>query len=142
MTGVQTCALPISSPLRGAVCSVSEPACQRKGKEALHRATGASVVDMESAAVAAVALRAGLPFAALRAVVDPLAFEIPPAALAGMREDGRSSVWPVVAALLRDPAQLATLCQLGLHFRRALRSLETIASLLARPSALSTGSRP
>ena len=129
-------------PTRGTVCSVSRPACQRSAKEALNRISGALVVDMESAAVAAVAHRAGLPFAAVRAVVDPVGFELPPAALAGLREDGSSSVWPVLVALLRQPGQLGSLCRLGLHFRSALRALEAVAAHLASTSTAPFGAPP
>ena len=118
--------------VRGRICSVSEPASQRAAKELLNRRTGAIVVDMESASVAAVAREAGMPFAAVRAVVDPLDFEIPAAALLGLRADGRSNVWPVMGSLLRDPVQVMALCRLGLHFRAALRKLEAAATLLAR----------
>lgn len=129
-------------PARGPVCSVARPACLRSDKEALNRRSGAIVVDMESAAVASAAHRAGVPFAAVRAVVDPLEFELPPAALAGMQEDGSNSIWPVLAALVRQPGQLLPLCRLGLQFRSALRSLEAAATLLANPSASASWARP
>jgi adenosylhomocysteine nucleosidase len=47
-------------------------------KRALARRWGAAVVDMESSAVAAVAQRHGVQFAAMKAVSDALDFEMPP----------------------------------------------------------------
>ena len=123
-------------PLRGLLCTVPRPLCLRRDKVELSQRTGALMVDMESAAVARVACRALVPFAAVRAVVDPLDFEIPSVALAGMRADGSSSVGPVLAGLLRNPGQLVGLCRLGLHFRTALNTLTTAAALLGRVPGL------
>ncbi len=50
-------------------------------KRALSERTGASAVDLESGAVARVAQRHRLPFAALRAICDPATRSLPPAAL-------------------------------------------------------------
>ena len=118
------------SPARGLLCTVSRPLCQRSEKAELAQRTGALMVDMESAAVATIAQRAMRPFAAVRAVVDPFDFEIPPAALAGMGADGSSSPWPVLVGLMRNPGQLISLCRLGLHFRSALKTLAAAATLL------------
>lgn len=56
------------------VSSVSNPA----GKLALADRYKADVVDMESAAVAAVARKSGLEFIAIKAISDELEFEMPP----------------------------------------------------------------
>ena len=99
-------------------------------KAALHRRTGAIAVDLESGIVAAAAARAGVPFLALRAVVDPAGFTLPPAALIGIDETGRAAVLPVLRSVLRRPGQSAALLRLALHTRRALAALARAAPAL------------
>lgn len=112
-------------------CTVRAPLTGAGVKRRLGERSHCEAVDMESAAVAAVAAAAGVPFLGIRAVVDPVGLEIPAAAIAGMGADGRSSPRKVMAALCRRPADLPPLLRLGLHFRQALQSLSRAATLLA-----------
>ncbi len=59
-------------------------------KLALHRATGACVVDMESHAFAARASALGVPFGVVRGVSDGPDHELPPQTLDWVHPDGRS----------------------------------------------------
>jgi adenosylhomocysteine nucleosidase len=103
-------------------------------KSNLFRRTGAVAVDLESHAAARAASRAGKDFAALRAVADPAAFDLPPAALVGLGRDGRPALLPVLGALARAPAQLPALIRLALLTRAALRTLSRSApALLGSP---------
>lgn len=102
-------------------------------KAALHAATGAVAVDMESHIAARVAARHGLPFAIVRTISDSADHALPPAALVGMRPDGGVAIGAVLAALARDPAQLPALIRTGRdagaalrRLRRALATLETV----------------
>lgn len=61
-----------------------------EGKRALHAATGANVVDMESHAFAARAAALGLRFAVVRGVSDGPEHELPPQTLDWVHPDGRS----------------------------------------------------
>lgn len=70
------------------------------GKNAL-AARGMLAVDMESAAVATVAQRVGVPFVAVKAICDPATREIPAAALRLLGHDG-SLRWRAVPSLLRE----------------------------------------
>lgn len=70
------------------------------GKNALSE-RGMLAVDMESAAVATVAQRAGIPFVAVKAICDPATREIPAAALRLLGRDG-SLRWRAVPSLLRE----------------------------------------
>jgi adenosylhomocysteine nucleosidase len=88
-------------------------AADAQTKRDLFRTTGAAAIDLESGAVAAVAERAGLGFAVLRAVCDPADAGLPPAALAALDASGRVSVWNVAQSLLREPGQLPALIALG-----------------------------
>ncbi|MGO1077188.1 phosphorylase family protein [Inquilinus sp. CA228] len=99
-------------------------------KARLHRDSGAVIVDLESAAVAAAAAEAELPFGVLRAVADPAAHGLPPAALVGLDSEGRPAIGPVLRALARSPSQLPALIRLG------RQSSAAMAALLAAAGAL------
>ncbi len=101
-----------------------------EGKADLHRRTGAAAVDMESHVAARVALRHGIPFAAIRVVADPAERTLPPAALVGMRPDGTADLGAVLRSLGRDPRQLAGLIRTGLDARAALAALATCRTAL------------
>lgn len=94
---------------------VPEPA----DKAALQARTGCGSLDMESGAVALAADRAGLPFAVLRAVCDPAARVLPPAARLTLRPDGRVRMGAVLGSILRRPSQLPGLLALGRDAGRA-----------------------
>ncbi len=101
-------------------------------KARLHRDSGAVIVDLESAAVAAAAAEAGLPFGVLRAVADPAAHGLPPAALVGLDSEGRPAVGPVLRALARSPGQLPALIRLGRQSGAAMAALLAAAGALGR----------
>ncbi len=92
-------------------------------KAALHRRSGAAAVDLESAAVARVARRHGLPFAVLRAVCDPADCDLPPAALVALDPAGRIGLGAVLASVLANPRQVPALLALGADAARARRAL-------------------
>lgn len=52
---------------------------------------------------------AGLPFAALRVIADPAQRHVPPSAMRGMREDGRTDAIALLRALARRPRDIAGL---------------------------------
>lgn len=92
-------------------------------KRGLHE-EGLEAVDMESAAVARVACRAGLPFYAVRAVLDGAeeGFELDFNRMRGA--DGRFSRTRILAAVLRRPLRRAPeLCRLARRGRMAARAL-------------------
>lgn len=92
-------------------------------KAALHRTTGALVVDMESHIVARVARRHRLPFAAARVISDAAHRTLPPAARVGMKSDGGMDLSAVLGSLLANPGQLPALIRTGLDAERAFRLL-------------------
>ena len=95
-------------------------------KRALHAATGAAAVDMESHIVAEAAARHGLPFAVVRAVSDTADHTLPPAALAGLKPDGSPDIGAVLRALARNPSQLPALIRTGRDAGAAFRGLEDL----------------
>jgi adenosylhomocysteine nucleosidase len=97
----------------GDLAGVDLPVMARADKYALASATGALAVDMESHIAARLAAAHGLPFAALRVICDPAARAIPPAAIAGMREDGGTDLGAILLALFRGPGQLPAMIRLA-----------------------------
>ncbi len=92
-------------------------------KGALHRATGAAVVDMESHVVARVASDHGLPIAVLRVVADSAEQTLPPAALDGMKPDGTPDIAAVLKSLASQPRQIPELVRTAFAARRAMAEL-------------------
>ena len=92
-------------------------------KAELRRRTGAAAVDMESHVAARLAVRHGIPFAALRVVADPAERSLPPAALVGMRPDGSTDLGAVLRSLGGRPRQLPALIRTGLDARAAFAAL-------------------
>jgi hopanoid-associated phosphorylase len=108
---------------RVTVAGVDHPLQSPAEKAALYAETGAVAADMESHIVARLATEHGLPFAALRVIADPATRGVPPAALAGMAQDGRVDVWAVLASLARAPSQLPAMIALAADTRRAMAEL-------------------
>jgi hopanoid-associated phosphorylase len=124
---------------RGKIAGVAAPVTSEAGKRALHRSTGALAVDMESHVAGAIAKARGLPFAVCRAIVDPAWRTLPPAATAGLRDDGTTAIGPILRELLRRPSQLGGLLRLAADARdarttlvQARHALETARALVLR----------
>lgn len=92
-------------------------------KALLLACTGCRSLDMESGPVAIAATRAGIPFAALRAVCDPANRTLPPAACIALRPDGRLKGLHLLGSILRHPGQLPALLALGRDASRAKAAL-------------------
>jgi len=99
-------------------------------KRAAALASGAVAVDMESATVAAAAARAGVPFVALRVVVDALDDALPSGALAFVDERGNRRIKPVLRAML-SAGQWRPLVTLTRRYGLARRVLQRLAHALA-----------
>lgn len=99
-------------------------------KAALHAATGALAVDMESHVAARVAARLGLPFAAIRTISDTADETLPLAALVGMNPDGSMALGKVLASLARRPSQLPALIRIGRSAETAFRALQIVAEAI------------
>lgn len=115
-----------TAPLAETPGVVSRP----EEKAALFERYGAIAVDMESAAVARVAEQhTGVPFIAIRAVVDPADTPIPPSALSAIDDHGRLQPLRLLGRLARHPAELFLLIRLRRHFRAARTTLVMVARL-------------
>ena len=101
-------------------------------KATLFRATGASLCDMESVAVAQVAAAAHLPFLAVRAVADPAGAAVAAGAVAAVDSDGR--LRPAgVARLLLHPHLWPAVAATGRSFGRAVAGLDRLAAIASGP---------
>ncbi len=114
---------PRSRLFTGAIAGSDVMVVDAAAKAALHAATGALAVDMESHVAAAFAAEHGIPFAALRVISDGADRALPKAAQAGMKADGGMDVLAVVKALARDPRQLPALIRTGREAEVAFRRL-------------------
>ena len=103
-----------------------------QAKSALGQGCSAIATDMESHKVARAAIRAGVPFAVLRAVSDRADESLPRSAQAGFRPDGTVDVLAVVAALARRPSELPALLRTARHAGMAFKALERAAAALDR----------
>jgi adenosylhomocysteine nucleosidase len=99
-------------------------------KSAAFRDTGAAAVDMESAAVAAIAAHHNLPFIAVRVIVDTAADALPRAVVNASRA-GRVQIGRLIAGLILAPGEIASLVRLAQRYRIAMRSLRAISAHLA-----------
>jgi len=116
-------ALPGS--LHGDISGADAPIPHPTDKLALRRAHRTVAVDTESHLAAAVAARRGIPFAAVRVVLDPAHRLLPPAALVPLRRDGRADVRAVFGSVRRDLGQAS-------NFLRIVADASLAWSTLAR----------
>jgi hopanoid-associated phosphorylase len=114
----------------GALAGLDAPLASRAAKAQLWQAGGALAADMESHAAALAARRLGLPFAAVRVVLDPAWRSLPPCALKGMREDGGTDLAALLRELARAPGQFGPLVLLALDAWRARRGLREVRAQL------------
>ncbi len=124
------------APLIAPIAGCDEPVTTRGLKESLASGCGAAAADMESHAVAAVAMEDGIPFIALRVVADPLHRAVPGAALAGISADGESRPAAVLGALLLRPWEIAGVISLARDVGRAADVLRRVARRAAPLFAL------
>jgi len=99
-------------------------------KAALFATNRADAIDLESGAVARVALAHGLPFAVLRAVADPAARNLPPAALIALDGGGRIGLLRVLGSVVGNPGQVPGLLALARDAAAARRALKGKVSSL------------
>ena len=129
------CHLPIAT---GDLLQTDELIRTPSQKQQLHRNTGACGADMESGALARVAAGAGIPFVALRVVLDTANDSVPETALSAVATDGNTRPGNLIMTLLRRPGDITAMVRLLLRFRTAAQSLESAYSLTR--SALQTPS--
>jgi nucleoside phosphorylase len=123
---------------RGDLLTVAEPLESPASKRAAAKTTNAVAVDMESAGIAAVAARAGVPFVALRVVVDAVDDALPPGAGNWIDEQGRRRKSAVLRAVV-DARRWGALLTLARRYRVASGVLDRLARSLAEQQMLGAG---
>ena len=114
---------PDISPL----AEVSDVLINPEGKRRLAELTGAVAADMESAAVARVALKSGVSCLVVRVVVDPLSMTVPASASAAVSVSGARDWWGLGRGLCRRPVEVVGVCRLARAFAIAKKSLRSVA---------------
>jgi adenosylhomocysteine nucleosidase len=125
--GVLGSDFPIDS---GDLLTVPVALASPAAKAAAAVAIGAVAVDMESAAIAAVAARSGVPFVALRVVVDAQRDALPASAESWIDEHGNRRATAALGALSR-PGEWRALWRLAQRYRTASGVLRRLASSVA-----------
>ena len=101
-------------------------------KRALAKQTEAAATDMESAAQARLAKDYGLPFIAIRAIVDTPSTEIPENVLKALDPEGNINLWKLLSSTM--PADWIKIVRLGIQFNAAQRTLKKTRKLLLNSS--------
>ncbi len=115
---------------RGAIAGSGTVLTNAAHKSALHASSGALAVDMESHIAAAYAREHNLPFAAIRAISDPVTRSLPDIASNALTPDGDVALGRVIGGLLRQPGQLPALMAAGRDSGRAFSALSRVRGLL------------
>jgi adenosylhomocysteine nucleosidase len=93
-------------------------------KRALAERTGGAAADMESAAHARAAAERGMPFLAVRSILDIASTEIPESVLQGIDAQSGVDAAKIIFAACRAPADWGKLIRLALQFGAAQSSLK------------------
>lgn len=99
-------------------------------KRALAKRTQAAATDMESAAQARLAKEHGLPFMAIRAIVDTPSTDIPENVLKALDPEGNINLWKLLTSAYPVPADWIKIVRLGLQFNSAQRTLKKTRKLV------------
>jgi len=113
----------------GSIVSTRDVQSGPRQKRELHQATGAIAVDMESAAIAAVANKEKKPFMVIRSISDTVAMHIPNSVIDGTDQYGRVSILELSAGLMKNPTELLHYPRLIRSFARTKQSLRQIVKL-------------
>lgn len=116
----------------GALWTAEQPVATPAARRALAARSGAVAVDMEAAAVAAVALRAGVPFVAVKAICDPATRELPQRIVGALDRSAGGMSWSMFTAIaFGGPGIWRATRALAHDFSRARHALASAAALAA-----------
>lgn len=130
LTACQTLLSSLSPLTSGYLLESTSLVSTAQAKKNLQENTGASVLDMESFAIAKFAKAQHLPFLAIRAIADPADMDLPAAIAYSLNDEGDVVMPKLLGYLMRHPSELKGLIQLGLHFRAAQKTLQKVATSL------------
>ncbi len=115
---------------RGGILTVKYPLATEAEKRRAGQSTGAIAVDMETAVIALEAAARGIPFVAMRTIMDTVEHDLAGAGLAD--EDGKVRPFKAAAALARNPAMVAGVVRLVRNLRRASDAMAVAMDAVAR----------
>jgi adenosylhomocysteine nucleosidase len=111
----------------GALLSLAEALTSSMTKAQARARTGAVAVDMESVAIAGVAIEQGVKFAVARVVIDTAADSLPRSVMHATDPRGELNYARLVSGLVRTPPDILALLRLARRYRVAMRSLRALA---------------
>jgi adenosylhomocysteine nucleosidase len=114
-------------PIVARIAGLDAPLLTPEEKRAFAARFGATAVDMESGAVAQAAAQAGVPFLAVRGVLDPSHRRVPPWLPGTLDEHGKPRIGRVLAGLTANPRHLPVLLRLAADERTAVAALRNFA---------------
>ncbi len=117
---------PITASLQESQFIVAES----KDKKNLHTVSNAAALDMESVAVAEIALQHKLPMLVIRCIADPVEMSLPKAVSHALNAEGEVVLSKLLRHLLFHPTEITALIKLGLHFKAAKNKLNLVARQL------------
>jgi adenosylhomocysteine nucleosidase len=123
----------------GTLLTADRPAATSAEKSSLAVQFQAIAVDLESAAVAAVAQERRVPFLAVRAIADPADMGLPRAVIRATDAAGTVRRSVLFAHVLLHPGEVGALLRLASQFRAALRTLTRTADRMGADALLAEG---
>lgn len=121
-----------SNPKIAPIASTEALCTSAKDKKYLSQKTGAVAVDMESAAIAAIAKAQNIDFLVIRSIADDANTSIPEAVIKHTDSLGRPKLFGFIISCLKKPVQLSDLIKLGYYYKKALITLKSNASDLKK----------
>jgi adenosylhomocysteine nucleosidase len=115
---------------RGGILTVKYPLATETDKRLAGNDTGAIAVDMETAVIAFEAAARGIPFVALRTIMDTVEHDLAGAGLAD--ENGKVRPFKAAATLVRNPAMVAGVVRLVRNLRKAADAMAIAVEAVAR----------
>lgn len=111
---------------RGVVVTATHAVTSEASKVALAQTSGASAVDMETWGIAQVACQAGIPWVAVRAIVDAVADPLPLACMTALDSNGRVMLGRLSREIWRSPRVIGDLFWLAQCTALARRRLSRL----------------
>ncbi len=96
-------------------------------KMKLYKETKALAVDMESAAMAKIAIKNNLNFIVIRAIADNAILNIPEIVIKNIDDYGRAKIIKLVVSCIFNPSQINQILLLAKSYKKALESLNNIS---------------
>ena len=115
----------------GPIVTVERPVLNAVGKRALFDGTGTLAVDMETAGVARIANRSGLPFFAIRRICDTADVTVPETLFHCIDSNGHPRMTYLLRLIIRKPSIISHLLSMKRNFTRALVNTSRLRNCLA-----------